>query len=415
MEQNINVTGSTNVNIIQAGGDVVKLKGLEDSLKEARKTLTALEERFSKKDIPRGTKVRIKTGDISGSEVLIAGRDIGKESVSTIDRGATSPILQKVAPLAEVAPLADEIDIELGAVKDSRLKIAGRDYLQRIEISNEKTEIKAIETELSGLKKGVVYRDSWSFLKPDIANEGLLIKEAEKIIENKAIRIFYMPIVNFGQSKGEIIGYELLARGPEGSPLEKRPDKIFEIAGKINKLSELDLLCVKNALEASKKIPSGVRPFINIMPLTLLEDEFYRLIDSCERKDVIFEIKEDLIPSDFFGQIKDLVWKLKAKGYELAADDQGEGGASDRRLIEFKPHYIKVDQYFMRNAWEDQRELAKECLRSYCNISRNWNGKVLVEGITEHHNQKDLEQLLALGISLGQGYLLGEPEERIGK
>lgn len=372
----------------------LQIKELEEKLKEARQNLVTLEERLSRKDVSRGAGVSIKTGDISNADVLIVGRDIGKESVSTM------PVSQ------------DRIDIEIGEVKGGRLKIAGRDYLQRIEIGNERMEVEAIETELSGLKKGITYRDSWSFLKPNLSDEEL-VGEVNNIIDSRTIRMFYMPIVNFYQSKKEIIGYELLARGPKGSPLEKRPDKLFEIAGRINRLSELDLLCIKNALEASEKIPAGVHPFINIMPLTLLEEKFWNILNSCPRNNIVFELKEDLIPPEIFQEIKTMVWKLKGKGYEIAADDQGVGGANDQRLIEFKPHYIKVDQYFMRGVWEGQKELAKNCLSSYCSLSKDWNGKVLVEGITEHHSQRDLEHLMAIGISLGQGYLFGEPEEGI--
>lgn len=42
-------------------------------------------------------------------------------------------------------------------------------------------------------------------------------KELENIIRERKIRIVYQPIVNV--KTGEIMGYEALTRGPEGSPL----------------------------------------------------------------------------------------------------------------------------------------------------------------------------------------------------
>lgn len=412
-QQIITIKNSSNVSLTQVGGsinkagttgaaDPVTIKQLEKSLAEAKNRLARLERKIKRKEGSREAGTRIETGDIRGSHVDIAGRDIIQGS---------SP-LNPVYPegIHRIFPSREKVDIKVGKVDESKLKIAGRGLIERMELVNESREVEAIEAEISGRQKGITYRDSWSSLKTDVPDDAL-IEEVEKILRTQALRMFYMPIVDFRQSPPHIVGYELLARGPKGSPLEKRPDKIFEVAGKRAKSLELDLLCVKKALEAGNKIPSGIKTFINILPLTLLDDRFYDLLNSCTKRDIVFEMIEEQIPHALFNEITDRTWRLKEMGYSIAADDQGAGGSNDQRLIEFKPHYIKIDQFFMRKTWTDQRMLAKECLSHYYNLSKTWNGQVIVESITEHHTQEDLNQLASLHIFLGQGYLFGEAKE----
>ena len=71
----------------------------------------------------------------------------------------------------------------------------------------------------------------------------------------------YQPIVDL--ASGETLGYEALARGPEGSPLH-RPDRLFAAAAAAGRVVELDWACrivaVRGALEA------GLGPHVIVVP-----------------------------------------------------------------------------------------------------------------------------------------------------
>jgi EAL domain-containing protein (putative c-di-GMP-specific phosphodiesterase class I) len=85
------------------------------------------------------------------------------------------------------------------------------------------------------------------------------------LIARRRLRCLYQPIVD--RRSGEIVGYEALARGPEGDALE-RPDVLFAAAREEGLLAELDWLCRAMAFDGA--INAGLRPpaalFVNVEP-----------------------------------------------------------------------------------------------------------------------------------------------------
>ena len=77
-----------------------------------------------------------------------------------------------------------------------------------------------------------------------------------------AVTAVYQPIVEL--ASGEVVGYEALARGPEGSPLH-RPDRLFAAAAAAGRVVELDWACrpaaVRGALDAG--LGRGASLFLN--------------------------------------------------------------------------------------------------------------------------------------------------------
>jgi EAL domain-containing protein (putative c-di-GMP-specific phosphodiesterase class I) len=78
--------------------------------------------------------------------------------------------------------------------------------------------------------------------------------ELERILAQGLVRSVYQPIVDL--DTGEVVAYEALARGPEGSPLE-RPDRLFAAAREAGRVSDLDWACraaaLRGALDARLK------------------------------------------------------------------------------------------------------------------------------------------------------------------
>src|SRR3954468_19875153 len=73
-----------------------------------------------------------------------------------------------------------------------------------------------------------------------ILQETALAAELRQTPPDEAGRSVYQPIVNLDTT--EVVGYEALARGPEGSPLE-RPDRLFATAHACGLLTELEWAC----------------------------------------------------------------------------------------------------------------------------------------------------------------------------
>src|SRR4051812_39684937 len=90
---------------------------------------------------------------------------------------------------------------------------------------------------------------------PDVLDEEVL----DVILADNSVRAVYQPVIDIASQ--EVVGYEALARGPSGSPLEP-PDMLFQVATAAGRVPELDWACRIKALEGA--LDGGVEP-----PLTL--------------------------------------------------------------------------------------------------------------------------------------------------
>ena len=77
------------------------------------------------------------------------------------------------------------------------------------------------------------------------------IMQLRKIIEEKQIRTFYQPIVAIADRQP--LGYEALARGPQGSFFEN-PINLFALASEANMSFDLDTLCINLAVERAASL-----------------------------------------------------------------------------------------------------------------------------------------------------------------
>jgi len=89
----------------------------------------------------------------------------------------------------------------------------------------------------------------------------------------------------------------------------------------------------------------------------------------------------------------------------LAVDDAGAGFASLRHVVELRPQFLKLDLSLVRHV---DRDLTRQAMiAGLSHFAKRSGSEVIAEGIEE---QTELEMLRELGVSFGQGYLLGRPE-----
>lgn len=155
--------------------------------------------------------------------------------------------------------------------------------------------------------------------------------------------------------------------------------------------------------------------FINVFPSTITNPAFLTFMNETltetqlNSQQIIFEINEtEVVPN--IVSFKNSLSDLKKQGFLIAIDDVGRGSASLRAIIEIEPHYVKMDRYFSVNLSISvhKQEMIKSII-TYCN---NINIHFVLEGI---ENSIDLEVAKSLGVSCGQGYILGRPSPLISK
>ena len=235
-----------------------------------------------------------------------------------------------------------------------------------------------------------------------------LREEFERVISEEQVSCVFQPIV--GLADYSVIGYELLARGPEASALH-RPDALFEVARDEGRVSELDRLCRMMASRGSATLPPRYLRFINTEPVTLFfhtrSDVFVQeFVDATPeelRDRTVIEITETSVIDDF-DHMRDVVRRLRSHGFRIAIDDAGAGYAGLQTMVEIEPDFIKLDMSLTRGI---ESSVVKQklvgTLRDFC---RQASITLVAEGI---ETRTQLDALLALGIDYGQGFLFAHP------
>ncbi|PYF79971.1 diguanylate cyclase/phosphodiesterase [Marinomonas alcarazii] len=231
----------------------------------------------------------------------------------------------------------------------------------------------------------------------------------EKILANGLITPYFQPIYNL--SNGEIYGHEALSRGPMNSTLFS-PDPLFTLAQQEGKLHKLELLCREKALSKFAKLSLKGRLFLNVsasllgspdhqsgMTLAILNEL------GLDQKDIVIELSEQH-PYDHNGLPRSSVEHYRKMGFQVAIDDLGVGYSGLQLWSELQPDIVKVDKHFIQGI--DKDEIKREFVRSILTIAQRLNCTLIAEGI---ETQQELDQLIEIGVTLGQGYFLGRPVE----
>ncbi len=224
----------------------------------------------------------------------------------------------------------------------------------------------------------------------------------EQLLAKESYRAVYQPIVNL--STKEVVGFEMLIRGPEGA--FESPDDLFRLSVENNILTKVDLQCLRSCTELSSNIASLMRVHLNIFPSTILDTDPQELISifpaNKEGKVFCIEISEQHFIGDP-AYMRDRLLALRHAGILIAVDDIGFGRASLETLILLEPDIVKVDRKYVNGIGTDPTKV--RLLKRLANVAKSLGVEMIAEGI---ENAGDLPVLGELGIHFGQGFLWGK-------
>jgi EAL domain-containing protein (putative c-di-GMP-specific phosphodiesterase class I) len=246
---------------------------------------------------------------------------------------------------------------------------------------------------------------------PIATRDDLEAQELDRLLAGGEVYSVYQPIVEL--DTGATVGYEALARGPQGGALE-RPDLLFAAARRVGRLTGLDRACQSAAISGAEI--GGLRSpwtlFVNVEPETA-NATFLQPVCSNPEEDpgafsstldfqIIVELTERALIAEPIELLK-LVARVRARGWGIALDDVGAHRDSLALLPLLQPDVIKLDLRLVQE--RPTAEIAQIVSAVHAEAERS-DTVILAEGIeTEEH----LNIALAMGATLGQGWLLGRP------
>ncbi|MCL1904381.1 MAG: EAL and GGDEF domain-containing protein [Oscillospiraceae bacterium] len=242
-----------------------------------------------------------------------------------------------------------------------------------------------------------------------IQHDSEIFQNIDKIIKGRFIKPVYQPIVSLND--GNILGYEALSR-ISNEDLKMDIGKMFIAANEANLSWELEELCRIKSLEKAIDMDANKKLFINVNPNVIHDEAFQSgFTKKClyeyglKLHNIIFEITERVsaLDNDVF---INSIGHYKRQDYKIAIDDVGAGYSEINTLSDVKPDLVKLDMNIVRNIDKDEiKQLLCKAMVGFC---ENAGIQLIAEGI---ENEEELETLIKLQVSYGQGFFLGVPQE----
>ncbi len=229
----------------------------------------------------------------------------------------------------------------------------------------------------------------------------------ESILATRAVRPVYQPI--FSMTTGDPIGYEGLVRPADGAAFSNA-GLMFSAAEAADRIVELDLLCLEAVIAGIGPLEPGVYVSVNLSPRTLESSMFHvGELKAMFRKhaiplnQIVLELTEREEVEDL-DQLRRNVEACRQSGMRIAADDVGAGNAGLRLLSEIHFDIVKIDLSLVQGAM--LHDPSHGVLRAIQELAAGWHASVVAEGV---ETAEQLAVVRALGLTAGQGYLLGRP------
>jgi EAL domain-containing protein (putative c-di-GMP-specific phosphodiesterase class I) len=221
-------------------------------------------------------------------------------------------------------------------------------------------------------------------------------RRVEAIINAAAFQPVFQPIVDLADD--QTVGFEALTRFDDGRP----PNIVFDDATTTGLGLALEAVTLAAAMREAHRLPRAAWLSLNVSPEMVVEHErLAAILAPCPRR-IVVEITEHVQIADYRA-VREGVAALGAN-VRLAVDDAGAGVANFGHIVELRAEVIKIDISLIRDIDTD---LTRQALVvGLVHFAAQTGSEVVAEGI-----ETDAERatVRSLGVSLGQGYLMGRP------
>jgi diguanylate cyclase (GGDEF)-like protein len=226
------------------------------------------------------------------------------------------------------------------------------------------------------------------------------------VIEAGTLTPAYQPIVDL--ASGRVVGYEGLIRVPRESTFA-HTGALFDSAEIAGRVHDLDRAALDVVLRGAQGLNDSMTLSVNVSPRTLESAEFSAAAflailrrHGMAPDRIILELTEREAIRDA-ARLNLALVGVQSAGVRVAADDVGAGNAGLRLLSQFRFDVVKIDLSLVQKADKDQTNFV---LRSIVEMADRLGATTIAEGV---ETSAQLRTARRLGITSGQGYLLGRP------
>jgi len=236
----------------------------------------------------------------------------------------------------------------------------------------------------------------------EVDDEEITTVDVVRAIEEEPPRIALQPIFDlatFYSGQPKMVGVEALSRFRKGTPPEW-----FEAAGEAGLRIDLELAAIRAAVRQT--IDLGGEDFflaLNVSTETLLSKSLLEAVAGLSPERVVFELSEDAAVSNY-EITRGIVRSMQEQGYRLALDDVGSGEMDLWHVVRLQPSIIKLDLSLTQDLTPGSDAFA--LILALTVFAAGIGAEVIAEGI---ETIQELDEIRRIGITWGQGYLLGRP------
>ncbi len=261
-----------------------------------------------------------------------------------------------------------------------------------------------------GKNRAIIFDDVLRLEVDERSDTELMLREA---LEHGGLRLFYQP--EFDLTNGRMLGVEALVRCE--SPVRGLiPANQFigvaEESGLIVDLGRwvLEEACRQMAAWRERYPARDLVVRVNMSPAQLASPGIVEHVSSALRRAglpgsaLCLEITEHAVMRDIDRALK-ILEKFRALGVRLALDDFGTGFSSMGQLKRLPIHALKIDTSFVIGVARDPADQA--IVQSLVNLGKAFGLDVVAEGV---ESQEDMDELIHLGCTRAQGFLLAKPQ-----
>ena len=228
----------------------------------------------------------------------------------------------------------------------------------------------------------------------------------DDLLRHESLDMHFQPILSLKQKA--VVGLEALAR-----PRNMNVGEMFRQATEEDCLLELDRLCRRTAMERYRDLalPTTPRPLLFFNFETSVIDD--GIVGSgailaatknagLDPGDVVIEINESKVVD--IDALRTFVDYHRTLGFLIALDDLGAGHSNLQRIVQLRPHIIKLDRSLIHGI--DRDFLKQETMKALMSLCKSVGSLVLAEGV---ETIAEVDICATLGADLFQGFYFSHP------